>query len=76
MSELTTYILNSLAPDLSNIVIMPKQADQVFGSLFEIQSKSDEILISGATVDNINIVKSITAAEIGTSITNITTATY
>jgi hypothetical protein len=76
MSELTTYILNSLAPDLSNIVIMPKQADQVFGSLFEIQSKSDEILISGATVDNINIVKSITAAEISTSITNITTATY
>jgi hypothetical protein len=76
MSELTTYILNSLAPDLSNIVIMPKQADQVFGSLFEIQSKSDEILISGATVDNINIVKSITAAEIGISINNITTATY
>jgi hypothetical protein len=75
MSELTTYILNSLAPDLSNIVIMPKQADQVFGSLWEIQSKSDEILISGATVDNINIVKSITAAEIGTSINNITTAT-
>ena len=76
MSELTTYILNSLAPDLSNIVIMPKQANQVFGSLFEIQSKSDEILISGATVDNINIVKSITAAEIGISINNITTATY
>jgi hypothetical protein len=76
MSELTTYILNSLAPDLSNIVITPKQADQVFGSLWEIQSKSDEILISGATVDNINIVKSITAAEIGTSINNITTATY
>jgi hypothetical protein len=75
MSELTTYILNSLAPDLSNIVIMPKQTDQVFGSLFEIQSKSDEILISGATVDNINIVKSITAAEIGTSITTITTST-
>jgi hypothetical protein len=75
MSELTTYILNSLAPDLSNIVIMPKQTNQVFGSLFEIQSKSDEILISGATVDNVNIVKSITAAEIGVSINNITTAT-
>jgi hypothetical protein len=54
---------------------MPKQTDQVFGSLFEIQSKSDEILISGATVDTINIVKSITAAEIGTSITTITTST-
>jgi hypothetical protein len=76
MSELTTYILNSLAPDLSNIVIVPKQSNQVFGSLFEIQSKADEILISGATVDNIVIVKSITAAEIGTSINNITTTTY
>jgi hypothetical protein len=75
MSELTTYILNTLAPDLSNIVIIPKQANQVFGSLFEIQSKSDEILISGATVDNIIIVKSITAAEIGMSMNNVTTTT-
>lgn len=76
MSELTTYILNSTAPDLSNIVIVPKQSNQVFGSLFEIQSRSDEILISGATVDDVEIVTAITASEIGASINSIVSTTY
>ncbi len=76
MSELTTYILNSVAPDLANIVIVPKQSSQVFGSLFEIQSRADEILISGATVDDVEIVTAITAAEIGANINSIVTATF
>ncbi len=76
MSELTTYILNSVAPDLANIVIVPKQTGQVFGSLFEIQSRADEILISGATVDDVEIVTAITAAEIGASINSIVTTTF
>ena len=75
MSELTTYILNSCAPDLANIVIIPKQTNQVFGSLFEIQSRADEILISGATVDDVEIVTAITAAEIGASINSVVTTT-
>jgi hypothetical protein len=75
MSELTTYILNSVAPDLANIVIVPKQASQVFGSLFEIQSRADEILISGATVDDIEIVTAITAASIGANINSIVSTT-
>jgi hypothetical protein len=66
MGELTTYILNTVAPDLANIVIIPRQTSQAFGSLFEIQSNPDEILISAATVDDIEIVSAITAAEIGT----------
>jgi hypothetical protein len=75
MGELTTYILNSVAPDLSNIIIVPKQPSQVFGSLFEIQSSSDEILVSGATVDDVEIVTAITAAEIGANINSIVTTT-
>jgi hypothetical protein len=75
MSELTTYILNSTAPDLSNIVIIPKQTNQVFGSLFEIQSRPDEILISGATVDDIEIVTAITASEVRANFGSVITAT-
>jgi hypothetical protein len=75
MAELTTYILNSVAPDLSNIIIVPKQPSQVFGSLFEIQSGPDEILVSGATVDDVEIVTAITAAEIGANINSIVTTT-
>jgi hypothetical protein len=82
MGELTTYILNTVAPDLANIVIIPRQSSQAFGSLFEIQSSADEILISAATVDDIEIVSAITASEIGvrtnTSVQpeNIQTTTY
>ena len=82
MGELTTYILNTVAPDLANIVIIPRQSSQAFGSLFEIQSNPDEILISAATVDDIEIVSAITASEIGvrtnTSVQseNIQTTTY
>ena len=75
MSELTTYILNSTSPDLTNIVIVPKQPTQVFGSLFEIQSQADEILVSGATVDDVEIVSAITSAEIGANINSIVTTT-
>ena len=64
LSELTTYITNTTSPDVSNIVIVPNQESQSFGSLFEIKSRSDEIFISGATVDDINIVVSINSSEL------------
>ena len=76
MGELTTYILNTVAPDLANIVIVPRQPAQSFGSLFEIQSRSDEILISAATVDDIEIVTAITASEVGASINSMVSTTY
>jgi hypothetical protein len=64
LGELITYITNAVTPDLSNLVIVPRQPTQTFGSLFEIQSRNDEIFVSGATVDDIVIVSAITAAEI------------
>ena len=67
LSELTTYVINSTSPDVTNFVIVPRQTSQAFGTLFEIQSKPDEIFANGATVDDIEIVTSITAAEIGIS---------
>jgi hypothetical protein len=75
LGELTTYILNSVSPDISNIIIVPKQVTQSFGSLFEIQSKHDEILVSGATVDNIDIVTAISANEVRADTTTITSST-
>lgn len=70
LSELTTYVINSVSPDVTNFVIVPRQTTQQFGNLFEIQSKPDEIFANGATVDDIEIVTSITAAEIGISSTS------
>jgi hypothetical protein len=75
LSELTTYIVNQTAPDISNLVIVPVQTGQVFGSLFEIQSGPDEILVSGATVDDIKIVTAISASEVGAAINSVVTTT-
>ena len=75
LGELITYVTNSVAPDVSNLVILPKQTTQSFGSLFEIQSRSDEIFVSGATVDDIEIVSAINAVEIRANINSIINST-
>jgi len=63
-SELLAYIIQANSPEISNIVMVPKQEDQAYGSLSEIQSRPDEILVSAATVDDIQIVDTITATEL------------
>lgn len=75
LSELITYVINSVSPDVSNLVIVPRQSSQSFGSLFEIQSRSDEIFINGATVDDVEIVTAITATEVRASINSIVSST-
>ena len=68
LSELITFITNSVSPDVSNMVLVPRQPNQVFGSLFEIKSREDEIFVSGASVDNINIVSALSAVELNLSV--------
>ena len=66
-SELATFVHNNLAPDLANMVIVPRSNGQSFGSLFQIQSKADEIFVSTATVDNVEIIDSVTASNLQAS---------
>jgi hypothetical protein len=60
-SELSTYIMNQMTPDIVSIVIVPNEQSQSFGSLYEIKSESNEIFISSATVENVEIIDAITA---------------
>lgn len=73
-TELSTYVVTQLSPDISSFVIVPKQSGLSFGSLFEIQSGSDELFISSAGVDDIEIISGITASTIkaiaGTTVTS------
>jgi hypothetical protein len=75
LGELITFITNEVAPDVSNLVIVPRQPTQTFGSLFEIQSQPEEIFISGATVDDVAIVTAITAVEIRADVVSIVNTT-
>lgn len=63
-SELAAYVIKELAPDVVTMLIVPLQDDQVFGSLQEISCEVNEIFISGATVDDIDIIDTITAERI------------
>lgn len=63
-SEMISYVITRLSPDISNMILLPVQSLQPFGSLYEIQANEDEIFVSGATVDNIEIVSSINASEV------------
>ena len=64
--ELSTYVMNIMTPDIVNFVIVPAN-NVVFGSLFEIAARSNEIFVSGATVDNIQVIDSLTATQINTT---------
>ncbi len=73
-SELAAYLYNALAPDVLSIIIVPKLATSNFGSLFQIQSQRDEILVSAATVNDIEVIDVITANSLQASgtVTNTT----
>lgn len=62
-SELATYVMNKLTPDITNFVLIPK-SEGSFGSLFEITCQGNEIFVNGATVNDIEIIDAITASEI------------
>ena len=63
-SELATYVMNRLSPYLVNFVIVPKKDNISFGGLYEIRSEKDQIFINGATVNDIEIISTITASKL------------
>lgn len=65
-SELSTFVMNELTPDVVNFIILPKN-ESSFGSLYEISCLSNEILISGATVNDIEVIDAITASQLRAS---------
>lgn len=55
-SELSAYLHSKLGTHLSSIILIPTSPAGVFGNLYEIRSQPNEILISAATVDDIEVV--------------------
>lgn len=63
-SELSAYLHNVLVPYVSSIIIVPSDSSSSFGTLFQINAEPNEILVSAATVDNVQIISAITAGQI------------
>ena len=75
-TELSTYVMQQLSPNVVTFVIVPNQASSTFGSMFEIKSESDEIFISSATVADIELIDSVTATRLrssGSIVSDVTT---
>jgi hypothetical protein len=66
-TELSAFVMNRMAPNIVNFVIVPVQDTLAFGSLYEVRSEKDQIFISGATIDDIEIIPTITASNIRSS---------
>jgi hypothetical protein len=71
-SELATYVMNIMTPDITNFVIVPKQQN-AFGSLYEIKCQANEIFVSGATIFDIDIIDSVTSSELKSAGTVVNT---
>ena len=63
-SELAAYLHQQLVPNVSSITIVPASTSSVFGSLLQVNANYNEIIQSAATVDNVEIIPAITAAQI------------
>ena len=63
-SELAAYLHSTLAPNIASVLIVPTDDTLVFGNYFQINSEPWEIISSAATVDNVDIISAVTAAQL------------
>lgn len=63
-SELSAVIHQSLPGIVGHVVIVPNKITQKFGNLYQIRSESDELFLSCATVQNIQVVQNLTSENI------------
>ena len=72
-SELSAYLHSALSPNIASVIIVPNDSAVRFGNLYQINAEANEILISAATVDDVDIISAITAAQINQtmSLTNV-----
>jgi hypothetical protein len=70
-SELAAYLHNILVPNISSVLIVPADNNLVFGNFFQINAEPWEIITSAATVNDVEIISAVTAANLnlGNSLT-------
>jgi hypothetical protein len=63
-SELAAYLHTTLAPNIASVLIVPADDSLVFGNYFQINAEPWEIITSAATVNDIDIISAVTAAQL------------
>ena len=63
-SELAAYLHTTLVPNIASVLIVPADDNLVFGNYFQINAEPWEIITSAATVNDIDIISAVTAAQL------------
>jgi hypothetical protein len=63
-TELSAFIHSRLPIDLDSIVFVPKFNNHIFGDLYQVLAKEDEIIQPTVGVDDIQIIESINSKSI------------
>jgi hypothetical protein len=74
-SELSAYLHNTLTPNIASVIIVPSDTTVQFGNLYQINAQPDEIIVSAATVNDVEIISAITASQINQSLAGLNTNT-
>ena len=75
-TELSSYIHQQVGNSIGSILIVPKTASGVFGDLFQVKADPDELFLSTATVDDIEMVDKITKNNLKSQQSTGTFTTY
>lgn len=63
-SELAAYLHTTLVPTIASVLIVPADDNLVFGNYFQINAEPWEIITSAATVNDVDIISAVTAAQL------------
>jgi hypothetical protein len=69
-SELSAYLHQALSPMVASIIIVPSDPRIQFGAMYQVNCDPNEIITSAATVNNVEVISSITAAHLNQTVTN------
>lgn len=68
-SELSAYLHKQLVPNIASVVIVSRNQSRSLGNMYQINAEPYEIIISAATVDDVEIVTAITALDLQPTLT-------
>jgi len=63
-SELSAYLHQELGDIVSSVVLVPLDLNKRFGDLYEVRSQPDEIFVNAATVNDVEVVDSLTSSTL------------
>jgi hypothetical protein len=63
-SELSAYLHEQLGSIISSVVLVPLNPLKSFGDLYEIRSAPNEIFVSAATVNDVEVIDALTQSSI------------